>query len=64
MIPDPASTDGDEIENPAYDTWDHSCTTILYKLILNCEDKVKLHVCHLQTPAKVWNTLHDMYELL
>jgi hypothetical protein len=59
MIPDP---DGREIENPMYDTWDHGCATVLYRLILNCEDEVKSHICHLQTPAEVWNTLQDMYE--
>lgn len=62
MIPDPASTDGNEMENPVYDTWDHGCATVLYKLILNCDDNMKLHVHHLQTPAEVWNTLHNMYE--
>ena len=61
-IPDPTSTDGDEIDNPAYATWDDGCVTVLYKLILNCEDEVKLHVRHLETPAEIWNTLRDMYE--
>ena len=62
MIPDPASTEGGEIDNPAYAAWDDGCVTVLYKLILNCEDDVKLHVRHLETPFEVWNTLRDMYE--
>ena len=61
MIPDPSST-GSEIENPAYELWETGCVAVLYKLILNCEDDVKLHIRHLQTPAEVWNTLRDMYE--
>ena len=62
MIPDPESTDGNKIENPAYVAWDEGCVTVLYKLILNCEDDVKLHVRHLETPLEVWSTLRDRYE--
>jgi hypothetical protein len=60
MIPDPESTEGDEIANPAHAAWDDGCVTVLYKLVLNCEDDVKLHVRHLETPHEVWSTLRDM----
>jgi hypothetical protein len=63
-ISDPSFTTSQlpTISNPDLKKWiDHSID-VLYKIQLTCEEPVKYHICHLEVPATVWKTLHDLYE--